>query len=118
MSTIVLFRIVPRKGVDSGAYERAFQQMVAEVSASEGFLGMEGYAAEDGTELAVARFRSVADVRSWRDHPLHVLTRERGRNEFFQSYEITIAEAGRTYAWDLETDDTSEPPPAYYTSQY
>jgi heme-degrading monooxygenase HmoA len=119
MSTIVLFRIVPRADVDVDAYDRAYRDMVAEVETSPGFLQIEEYVAEDSShQLAVARFASVADVKTWRDNPEHVKTRDRGRNEFFLSYEITLAESGRSYGWKLDTDDPSAPPPGYYTSEY
>jgi heme-degrading monooxygenase HmoA len=98
---IVLFRIRTRDDIDQEEYQRAFERMLELVSEMPGFLGIEGFAGEDGSELAVARFDSPEAIAAWRDHPEHVRTRQRGREEFFASYEITIATVSRHYDWSL-----------------
>ena len=45
------------------------------------------------------RFETPEAITAWRDQPDHVATRERGRGEFFESYEITIATVNRHYDW-------------------
>lgn len=105
---IVLFQVRTRSDVDHDAYERAFGQMLELVSTVPGFIGIDGFTAEDGSELAVARFDSPEAVAAWREHPEHVRTRERGRNEFFSAYDITVATVSREYAWPL-----TEPRPGH-----
>jgi heme-degrading monooxygenase HmoA len=63
----------------------------AEPRSWPGFVDIQAYAGEDGSELAVARFESADAIARWRDEPAHVATRERGHSEFFDSYDITIA---------------------------
>jgi heme-degrading monooxygenase HmoA len=60
---------------------------------------IEGYGGEEGSELAVARFDSPDAIAAWRDQPEHAATRERGRRDFFESYDITIATVNRHYEW-------------------
>ncbi|MDQ6615578.1 MAG: antibiotic biosynthesis monooxygenase [Actinomycetota bacterium] len=96
---IVLFKIRPRVGRDDAEYERTFEQMYALVSAIPGFIGIDGYQGEDGSELAVARFESREAIAEWRDQPEHVRTQQRGRDEFFAGYEITIGTVWREYSW-------------------
>lgn len=96
---IVLFRIHTREGVDEAEYEKTFGHMLELVSEIPGFVGIEGFVGEDGSELAVARFDSPESIARWRDHPEHVHTRDRGREEFFASYEITIATTWKQYHW-------------------
>jgi len=100
----VLFQIRPRPGLDTAAYEAAFVHMVELVSQIPGFVSIDGFAAEDGTELAVARFETEEAIRIWRDQPDHIQTRERGRREFFAAYDITIAEEKHHYDWSLDRD--------------
>jgi heme-degrading monooxygenase HmoA len=98
---VVLFHIKVREDADVAEYERTSERMIDLVSAMPGFLGLEGYAGEDGSELAVARFESDEAVRAWKDQPEHVRTQERGRTEFFASYDITVAEVIRHYDWSV-----------------
>jgi heme-degrading monooxygenase HmoA len=96
---IVLFRIRTREDLDQQQYERAFEHMLERVSQVPGFVSVEGFAGEDGSELAVARFTSREAIAAWRDDPEHVRTRDRGREDFFASYEITLATVWRQYDW-------------------
>ena len=95
----VLFEIRTREGIDVAAYEAAFAEMLARVAEIPGFVDIKGYAGEDGSELAVARFDTAEAIAQWREQPDHVRTRERGRNEFFESYAITIATEWKHYTW-------------------
>ncbi|MGJ7441690.1 hypothetical protein [Aquipuribacter sp. MA13-6] len=47
-------------------------------------------------------------VTRWREHPEHVLSRERGRREFFHRYDITVAEVTRRYDWRCPDGAASE----------
>jgi heme-degrading monooxygenase HmoA len=95
----VQFKITPREDVDQAEYERTFSRMLELVSQMPGFLGIDGYAGEDGTELAVARFESDEAVKAWKQHPEHLETQERGRRNFFAAHDITVAEVLRHYEW-------------------
>lgn len=99
---VVLFKIRTREDIDESAYETAFERMLELVSQMPGFIDFEAYSSEDGTELAVARFESADAVAAWRDQPDHAHTRERGRNEFFDAYNITVATVSRSYGWTRE----------------
>ncbi|MGY1635796.1 antibiotic biosynthesis monooxygenase family protein [Geodermatophilus sp. SYSU D00742] len=109
MGKVVLFKIHTREDIDQAAYEQAFAEMLERVAQIPGFIEIKGYAGEDGSELAVARFESDEAIAQWRDQPDHVRTRERGRREFFQSYDITIATETRRYAWDRDDARQAQP---------
>ena len=96
---IVLFHIRTKPDVDQAAYQKAFERMLELVSEMPGFAGLEGFAGEDGSELAVARFESREAIEAWYMQPEHVETQERGRTEFFDSYDITIATTWKQYSW-------------------
>lgn len=96
---VVLFQIRTRDDIDEVAYASEFEEMLRLVADVPGFLGIDGFTGEDGSELAVARFDSDEAIDEWREHPGHSATRERGRKEFFESYDITIATVSRHYDW-------------------
>lgn len=96
---IVLFRIRTREDIDAAEYERTFERMLSLVAEQPGFVDIVPYMGEDGTELAVARFETPSSVVRWHDHPEHLRTQQRGRDEFFDAYDITIATVHRHYDW-------------------
>lgn len=96
---IVLFKAQVRAGVDLADYESTFIRMVELASEMPGFIDIEGYSAADGRELAVVCFESEKALLDWKNHPEHVATQRRGREEFFASYHITVAERIREYGY-------------------
>ncbi len=96
---VVLFHIRTREDIDQAEYQRTFERMVELVSAVPGFRGIDGFAGEDGRELAVAWFDSAEALAEWKHQPEHVTTQERARSEFFSAYDITVAEVERQYGW-------------------
>jgi heme-degrading monooxygenase HmoA len=99
VSHVVLFHIRPRPGRDEAEYQRTFERMQELVSGVDGFLGVEGFSGEDGSELAVIKFSTDDAIRAWKAQPEHVATQQRGRNEFFSAYQVTVAEVTRSYEW-------------------
>lgn len=100
---IVLFRNRTRPDIDAEAYQQAFMDMLEKVAEIPGFVDIHGFAGEDGSELAVVRFESPEAMAMWRDQPDHVRTRQRGREEFFDSYDLTVATVSRQYDWTRPT---------------
>jgi len=97
---IVLFRIQTRPDLDAAAYEDAFEEMLALVAEIPGFVGLEAFTGEDGSELAVARFETDEALAAWRVLPAHRRMQERGRSEFFATYTITVTDLDREYSWE------------------
>ena len=88
---IVLLEHRLRADIDKAEWEQAFTRMVGLASKMPGFISINGYAAADGSGLAVARFESEEAVQAWKTHPEHVKTQARGREAFFESYKLTVA---------------------------
>ncbi|MDD9207194.1 antibiotic biosynthesis monooxygenase [Georgenia sp. 10Sc9-8] len=96
---VVLFESRTLGDVNEAAYEEAFRQMLERVHEVPGFVDFASYSGADGAELAVARFEDDLALARWREHEEHVCTRERGREEFFEAYDITVASVVRQYSW-------------------
>jgi len=105
---VVLFRIHLRDDIDAAAYQATFERMYELVSALPGFLGIDGFTGEDGSELAVARFDSDEAIAEWKQNPEHLAAQERARREFFASYDITIADVGRQWEWSRPAETVTE----------
>jgi heme-degrading monooxygenase HmoA len=112
VSYVVLFHIRPRPGRDEAEYQRTFEHMLKLVSGMDGFHSVEGFSGEDGSELAVAKFSTDDAIRAWKAQPEHVATQQRGREEFFNSYQVTIAAVTRSYEWAAPAGEPFGSPPS------
>jgi heme-degrading monooxygenase HmoA len=93
---LVVFRIKLAHDLRVTEYERTGERMVELVSSIPGFLGMD-YAEVEGGELLVVRFDSHESLKAWRNHPEHLEAQRRGKEEFFEDYQIEVCEIVRSY---------------------
>lgn len=65
----------------------------------EGFVEQKVFVAEDGERLTLVVFDSEAAQEQWRTDPVHRAAQQRGRREFYDAYDITVATSDRRHAW-------------------
>ena len=79
--------------VEPGAAQR-MEQLVAQ---QPGFLGAESTRDHTGFGITVAYFEDEAAIAGWRNNAEHAAARERGRNEWYELFELRIARVERAY---------------------
>ncbi len=98
MTILTVFRSRLREGVER-EYEPVAVEMSTIVASMRGFIDQKFYAAEDGERVTIVRFADEASHRAWARHPKHVKAQQRGRDEFYSWYDISVCEEsyGRTF---------------------
>lgn len=77
-------------------------ERMAELAAQQpGYLGVESARGEDGLGITVSYWRSLDDIKAWRNQFEHSQARDRGRAEWYQHYSLRIAKVERAYGWEL-----------------
>jgi heme-degrading monooxygenase HmoA len=94
---IVLIRTRLRADADVAAYEQLNARMEALVADIPGYASARGYRSDDGDQISIIRFESAAALRAWRDLPEHAAAQQRGRDEFFETYDVEVCEVTRAY---------------------
>ncbi len=52
----------------------------------------------EGTdEIAISYWESLDDIKRWKNHPTHIKAQQLGRDRWYKSYSVQIAEVGREY---------------------
>lgn len=65
----------------------------------DGFVEQKVFVAEDGERLTLVVFDTDTAQHSWRTDPVHRAAQHRGREEFYDEYDVTVAEAVRRHTW-------------------
>jgi len=65
----------------------------------DGFVEQKVFVADDGERLTLVTFDSEAAHEQWRTDPVHRAAQQRGREEFYDAYDITVTQASRRHAW-------------------
>jgi heme-degrading monooxygenase HmoA len=85
--------------LDDG-YAAAAARMEQLAAGYAGFLGIESARDGDGFGITVSYWVAPEAIQAWRDDTEHALTRDRGRADWYQHYELRVARVERAYGWD------------------
>lgn len=96
--TAVIF-ISRRNGRDEAGYAAAAAAMAEEAARQPGFAGIDSVREADGQGITISYWRDEAAALAWRAHAGHSAIRERGRSDWYDAYEVIVAEVSRNYRW-------------------
>jgi heme-degrading monooxygenase HmoA len=86
---VTIFRSRLRPGVGP-EYEPLAERMLTLATAMPGFIDFKAFQAADGERVSIITFATIEDQRAWRDHPEHRVAQQRGRQELYEAFEITV----------------------------
>lgn len=97
-SVAVIFA-AQHSGRDATGYSAASAAMDALAARQPCFLGMDHAGTPGGFGITVSYWANDASAKAWRDNPDHKAAREAGRDRWYLSYTLHVAQIERGYAW-------------------
>jgi heme-degrading monooxygenase HmoA len=91
----VIFTSMRTEG-DNG-YAGMADRMFELVTKREGFLGMESVRREDGFGMTVCYWRSLEDIKRWKQESEHQLAQRLGREQWYLNYRTRICKVEEEY---------------------
>lgn len=91
VSVVTIFRSRVREGAEA-AYGQVADEMSSLARTMEGFIDEKFYLSREGERVTIVRFRDVDSQRAWSQHPLHLAAQQRGRDEFYVWYDISVCD--------------------------
>lgn len=92
-----------RNDSDADGYAVASQAMVAEAGRQPGYLGIDSVRDGDGAGITISWWADAAAARAWRANLDHRAIQARGRSDWYDRYEVIVADVTRGYDWHRET---------------
>jgi heme-degrading monooxygenase HmoA len=77
-------------------YAETADRMRELAAAQPGYIGIESVM-ENGREITVSYWRSLEDIRAWKQHPEHLRAQQRGRSEWYADYQVRVVRIEREY---------------------
>jgi len=96
---IVVIFLSRRTSEDDAGYAAAASAMDALARTQPGYRGIESVRGTDGLGITLSFWSDEASALAWRGHPEHKAIREAGRDRWYESYEVIVCAAERSYAW-------------------
>ena len=96
---IVLFRsrLTPEAGDD---YAAMADEMLARARSMRGFIYFKSFKAADGERLSVIHWESQETMRVWSDDLRHMVAQRLGRERWYDSFHVEVADIVRSYAFE------------------
>jgi heme-degrading monooxygenase HmoA len=91
---VVLFRSRLRDEVGDD-YHATAAEMVDLARRMPGFVAFRAYEATDGERLAVSWWEDAESIRAFHEHPDHREAQRRGRERWYASFELEVADVER-----------------------
>ena len=82
---------------EEAGYGVTADRMVELAAQQPGYLGIETVRGNEGFGITVSYWQSEADILNWKRNAEHSLARERGRNEWYEHFELRVAKVERAY---------------------
>lgn len=90
-------------GEQSDAYRIMGQQLLALAKQQPGFLGYDDFGAGDRHSFNISYWERLEDIQAWKEHAAHLPAQARGKETWYQWYEVKIARVERAYSFDSGT---------------
>lgn len=94
----VLF-VSKRTDEDAAGYAAAAEAMGALAAVQPGYRGIESQRGAEGVGITISYWADAASAAAWRDHPEHAVIRARGRERWYEWYEVIVTQVERGYRW-------------------
>jgi heme-degrading monooxygenase HmoA len=91
---VVLFRsrLVPQPD----GYAEMAQEMLETAKSMPGFVDVTAFTAADGERLTLVWWQDEDTLRAWRTHARHLVAQKTGRERWYESYTLEVAEIVRS----------------------
>ncbi len=86
-----------QRRAEESDYGVTADRMVELAAEQPGYLGIETVRGNDGFGITVSYWQNEADILNWKRNVEHSLARERGRNEWYEHFELRVAKVERAY---------------------
>lgn len=93
-------------------YESTADRMVELAATMPGFLGIESARDANGLGITVSYWQDEASIRNWRENAEHADARRRGRENWYEHFELRVAKVERAYSISQSAFSNSAREPA------
>jgi len=83
-------------------YQEMSEKMLRLAQAQPGFIEIESVRGPDGRGMSVSYWRTLEDIRSWKQQNEHLMAQQMGKSRWYRSYKVRICKVEREYEFSAE----------------
>ena len=77
-------------------YEEEASKILALAEKQRGFLGFES--AREKIGISISYWETLGDIQNWKNQADHLLVQEKGKSDWYATYQVRIAKVEREYS--------------------
>ena len=98
----VIFTTVTIEKIDE-EYEKTSKRMIELAKSQKGYLGIDSV--RSGVGITVSYWRTLEDIKAWRDNLEHRRARKLGVEKWYKKYELRICKVEKAYSFNSNETD-------------
>ncbi|MBH5319432.1 antibiotic biosynthesis monooxygenase [Paenibacillus sp. GSMTC-2017] len=83
---------------DNG-YNVMAEKMVQLANKQPGFIGVESVRDSSGVGITISYWESLEAISNWKQHQSHLVAQEKGKQDWYQNYNVKICKVEREYSF-------------------
>src|SRR5436190_15510467 len=108
---VILFRSKLSASAADGYPEMA-EEMETLARQMPGFVDIKAFKADDGERLTIVWWKDEETLQGWREQVRHRMAQRLGREKWYESYKIEVAQVVRQNAFERPATDAARAPAA------
>jgi heme-degrading monooxygenase HmoA len=96
---VAVIFVSQRNSRDEHGYTAAALAMAEEAARQPGYAGVHSVRDEGGRGITISYWEDEASALAWRSHAGHSAIRDKGRELWYDHYEVIVTEVARAYRW-------------------
>ena len=105
---VTVFRSRLRHDAETNGYAELAAAMETRARQMPGFVDFKTFVAPDGERVSLVTFDTVAHHEAWREDPEHRSAQQRGRDDFYLEYTISVCRELRRRYFDTADERSTE----------
>ena len=86
------------RNLEDETYRKLAVRMEELAKKEPGFLEMESFRRADGKGVTISYWKSLADIKRWKNHAEHLVAQEYGKQYAYSNYTLRICEVQKAYS--------------------
>jgi heme-degrading monooxygenase HmoA len=79
-------------------YQAMAERMLELARTQPGYLGVESVRADSALGITISYWKDEASIRAWKSEADHLAAQHRGKQEWYEHYELRVARVERAYS--------------------
>lgn len=91
----IIFTSIKSEKLDG--YSEMAEKILNLAEKQKGFIGFESYANENDGNVSISYWKSIADIKNWKENPEHRIAQRLGKEKWYKYFKLQVCKIEHEY---------------------